>query len=393
MPLTAMQVKNAKATEKAKKISDGRGLYLLLTLRGSKLWRFDYRFDGKRKTLALGCYPDVSLSEARYQHEEARRLLAQGQDPSTVKQQAKQAQRAAVADTFGAVFEEWFAKDKDKWVAATQNYKRRRMDADVLPWLAHRPLAEIRAPELLAVLRRIEDRGALEMTKRVLNLLGEVFRYGIQTGRIEVDPSRALGGAIKTRRVRHMAALTDPAEVAALLRATAAYRGSFPVQIGLRLAPLLFVRPGELRAARWEDVDLTKALWSFTASKTGYAHIVPLAHQAIALFHELLPLTGHGELVFPSARSNARPMSENTLRAALIACGYDGTRHTVHGFRATARTLLDEELGFAPHLIEHQLGHRVKDALGRAYNRTKHLPARREMMQRWADYLEDLRDA
>ena len=392
MPLTALEVTKATAATKPLRLTDGRGLYLLVKPKGQKWWRYDYRFEGKRKTISLGVYPDVSLADARRKHEDARRLLADGNDPSRQRQEKKAAIEELAHNSFGAVFVRWFAKDRAKWAAATAAYKKQRMDDGVLPWLGARPIADIDAPELLVVIRRIEERGAFETAKRVLNTCSQVFRYGIQTGICANDPAQALKGALTARRVSHLAAVVDPAGVAALMRVIQAYQGNFVVRTAFRLAPLLFVRPGELRKARRADVDLDAARWSFTASKTGHAHIVPLATQAVVMLRELHPLTGHAEYVFPSNRSYSRPMSENTLRAALISSGYDGDHHTGHGFRAMARTLLDEELGFAPHLIELQLGHRVKDALGRAYNRTKHLPERVAMMQRWADYLEGLRD-
>ncbi len=308
------------------------------------------------------------------------------------RQQRKASNNVAAANSFGAVASEWFERQRSVWSSRHAERIWRRIEQDVLPWLGHRPLSDIRPPEVLRVLRRIEERGAIETAHRLLQYCGKIFRYAVATGRIDSDPCRDLHTALRPVQDTHLAAITEPDQVARLLRAMQGYEASLVVRTSLRLAPLVFVRPGELRKARWRDIDFERCEWRYDVSKTGTQHIVPLSRQALNLLKEVQPLTGTGEYVFPSSRGRGRPMSENTLSAALRALGYDGSTHTVHGFRAMARTLLDEELGFAPHLIEHQLGHRVKDALGRAYNRTKHLPERHEMMQRWADYLEQLQD-
>lgn len=390
MPLTDVALRGAKPGDKPYKMTDGAGLYVLVNNTG-KYFRFDYRFAGKRKTLALGTYPDVSLKDARAKLAEARKLLANDTDPAFVRRVQKAARKEAAANSFEAVAREWFAKFSPNWAKGHAVKLIARLEHDIFPWLGHQPISEITAPELLAALRRIESRGALETAHRARQNCGQVFRYAVATGRAERDPSADVKGALPPVQRQHFAAMTEPRDIAGLLRAIEGYHGGYVVKAALGLAPLFFVRPGELRMAEWADIDLDAREWRYTVSKTKTQHIVPLCSQAVAILRDLHPLTGHGLYVFPSNRGEGRPMSENTVNAALRYMGYDNATMTGHGFRAMARTLLDEVLGFPPHIIEHQLAHAVKDPLGRAYNRTSHLPERKKMMQAWADYLDKLR--
>lgn len=392
MKLTDQAVKRIKPDATAQKLSDGGGLFVLVTAQGSKLWRLAYRFGGKQKTLALGKYPEVTLAMARERREEARRLLATGVDPSELKKASKTQQATRSANSFEAVAREWFAKHATGWADTHSSKIMGRLDRDVFPWLGGKPIAEIGAPDVLTVLRRIEARGVVETAHRVAMHIGQVFRYAVATGRADRNPVADLKGALPPRRSEHFASLTDPKAVGELLRSLDAFSGTFPVQCALRLAPLLFVRPGELRAARWADIDLEAKEWRYVTPKTKTPHLVPLAPQAVAILRELQPLTGHRVHVFPGGRDPKRAMSEAAINAALRRLGVDTkTQMTGHGFRATARTLLHEVLNFAPEVIEHQLAHRVPDALGAAYNRTKFLPERVRMMTAWADYLDTLK--
>ena len=397
-PLTPSGVANAKPEASAYVLRDGRGLMLRIEPHGSKLWRFEYRRpgNGKRNQLSLGAYPAVSLKRAREKCEEARVLLADGIDPGA----QRKAESAASANTFAALALEWLENTKDTRVESTNKAIRSRMEADLLPWLGSRPIDEIKAPELLAALRRVEARDARVVAKRLRQIAGQVFRYAVATGRAERDPSGDLRGALKPAPERHHAALTEPAAVGELLRAIDGYQGAHTVRCALQLSPLLFVRPGELRAAEWPHFDLDAAEWRIPASKMKMknAHIVPLSKQAVAILRDLLPLTGGGvagkpdapRYLFPGARSRLRPMSNNTVNAALRRIGYTGDQMTAHGFRATARTLL-AELGWMPDAIERQLAHKASGPLGAAYDRAQFLDERRRMMQAWGDYLDGLR--
>lgn len=391
MALKALQINNAKPKDKAYKIADEKGLYLHITPKGSKYWRLKYRFNGKEKLLALGVYPDVTLPKARDKRDEARRQLADGIDPSEYRKATKQMVKERSANSFEAITCEWFAKYATSWVKSHADRIIRRFERDIFPWLGEKPISEISPPDLLTVLRRIEDRGAVETAHRAMNSCGQVFRYAIATGRAERDPSQDLRGALAPVKTKNFSATTDPKHLAEILRTIDSYHGSLVVSCALKLAPLVFVRPGELRNAKWADFDLEAAEWRFIASKTETPHIVPLAHQAIAILKELHPVTGKSEYVFPSTRTSKRPMSDNTVLAALRRLGIGKEEASGHGFRATARTLLDEELGVRPDYIEHQLAHAVRDPNGRAYNRTKHLCERKKMMQDWADYLDELK--
>ncbi|MBF0424675.1 MAG: integrase arm-type DNA-binding domain-containing protein [Magnetococcales bacterium] len=381
--LTDILVRNAKPSEKAYKISDGRGMYLLVTPAGGKLWRFDCRFDGKRKTLAMGGYPDVSLKRARKRLDEARQLLAEGIDPTRGRGDVLE----AVSRTLGAVTREWFAKQEPSWARGHADRIIQRLERDVLSWLGDRQVDTVTAPEVLTVLRRIEERGAVETAHRAMQNVGQIFRYAIATGRAERNPAADLKGALSPIAEGHHPALIDSQRVGGLLRALDGYHGHITVKQILLLHPYVFTRPGELRMARWEEMDIEAALWTIpsTRMKTRSDHMVPLSRQALAILG-VMRSSSKGEFVFPTPRDQGRPLSDMATSVAYKAMGFSGI-HTPHGWRATARTLLDEALGYPPHLIEHQLAHVVRDPLGRAYNRTSHLPERRQMMQAWADYL------
>jgi integrase len=385
-------VKAAKERDKAYRLYDERGLYLEVSPAGGKLWRHKYRWGGKEKRLAFGAYPDVTLKDARERRDTARGQLAKGIDPAALDRAAKATRTGA--GTFEAVAREWHAKEQSEWVESHAATTLRRLEANMFPWVGAKHVAEVEAPELLAALRRVEERGALETAHRILTICRQVFRYAIACGFTKVDPSASLRDALKSVVERHHASVTDPNKLRAVLRDMDGYRGTLVVRTALQLQALLFVRPGELRRMRWDDIDEAAAQWSFVASKTKTPLIVPLSKQAIALLRELRPLTGAGEFVFPSTRTGARPMSENTVNAALRRSGIDTkTELTGHGFRAAARTILDERLSFRPEVIELQLAHVVKDANGSAYNRTTHLAERTRMMQVWADFLDELRAA
>src|SRR5271170_2223747 len=391
MSLTNTTIRNVKSGKKPLKLFDERGLYLEVSPSGGRWWRLKYRFEGKEKRLSLGVFPDVSLKDARDRRDAERKLLADGIDPSENHKAQKSARADRAANSFEVVAREWFAKYSANWAVSHSDRVVRLFERDIFPWIGGRPIAEITAPDLLAVVRRIEARGALETAHRARGNCGQVFRYAIATGRAVRDPSGDIRGALPPAKGRHFAAKTDPKEVAGILRAMDGYEGTLAVRCALRLAPLVFVRPGELRGAEWADIDLDGREWRYTVTKTNTPHIVPLSRQAVEILRELKPLTGSGRFVFPSARSNMRPMSDNAILAALRRTGIDKDEMSGHGFRAVARTILDEVLGVRPDFIEHQLAHAVRDPNGRAYNRTAHLPERRKMMQQWADYLDKLK--
>ena len=390
--LNDLKCRTAKAKERKYKLSDIDGLYLLVTEKGHKWWRFRYRFDNKEKLLSLGTYPEISLAAARQTRDEARRQVAHGIDPGEVRKAKKQA-KTEETETFEVIAREWHTKFTPTWTPGHANKLLSAMTRDLLPWLGTRPIKELKAPELLATLRRIESRGTLETAHRMRGLLGQIFRYAIATGRAERDPAADLRGALPQPNENHLAALIDPKEVASLLRALDGYWGNFVVKCALKLAPLLFVRPGELRHAGWKEIDLDEAVWNIPASKMKMreAHLVPLSIQAVDILRELQPLTSASRYVFPSGRTFARPMSNNAINAALRRMGFSKDEMTAHGFRAMARTILDEVLHVRPDYIEHQLAHAVRDPNGRAYNRTAHLGERKKMMQLWADYLDKLK--
>ncbi len=393
MALTDIEVKKAKVTDKPMKLTDGGGLFLQVQPNGSKYWRLAYRFGGKQKTLALGVYPDVSLADARGRRDNARKLLANDADPGAVKQAQKASKNEKAANSFEVIAREWHVRKSPTWATSNANAIIQRLINDAFPWLGDRPIADITPPELLKVLRRIEERGAVESAHRMRNYCGQIFRYAIATGRAERDASADLRGALPPPIKEHRAAITDPKAAAALLRAMDSYQGSFITKCALRLAPLVFVRPGELRKAEWAEIDLDKAEWNIPPArmKMREPHLVPLSTQAVEILRDLHALTGGGRYVFPGARTNGRPMSDNAILAALRRMGFAKDEMSGHGFRAMARTILDEVLGVRPDFIEHQLAHAVRDPNGRAYNRTAHLAERRKMMQQWADYLNKLK--
>jgi integrase len=391
MPLSNTGIRTAKPEAKPRKLYDERGLFLLLSPKGGKWWRLKYRFDGKEKLLSLGVYPDVSLKQARERRDDARKLVADGVDPSKNRKAKKAARADRAGNSFEVVAREWFSKYSKNWGDDHRQRIIRRLERDIFPWIGKNPVDGVTVPELLKVLQRIESRGALETAHRALGDCGEIFRYAIATGRAERDISGDLRGALPPSRGKHLAAVTDPEQVAEMLRAMDGYKGTLMVRCALRLAPLVFVRPGELRKAEWKDIDLDKAEWRFIVTKTGTQHIVPLSQQAVETLQELHPLTGDGHYVFPSIRTRERPMSDNTILAAMRRMGIGKEEMSGHGFRAMARTILDEVLGVRPDFIEHQLAHAVRDPNGRAYNRTAHLPERKKMMQQWADYLDKLK--
>ena len=391
MALKDTAIRQAKPGAKPVKMFDDKGLFLIVTPSGGKWWRFRYKLDGKEKLLSLGTYPDVSLKAARDKRDEARALLAEGVDPSENRKAQKSARVERAANSFEVVAREWFTKYSPNWSEGHGERIMSRFERDIFPWIGGKAISEIKAPELLACIRRIEARGALETAHRALANCGQAFRYAVATGRAERDPSGDLRGALPPVKGDHFAAVTEPKRVAELLRTLDGYQGTLTVACALRLAPLVFVRPGELRKAEWSDIDLDNAEWRYRVTKTDTDHIVPLSAQAVAILRELHALTGTGHFVFPGARSSDRPMSDNAILAAMRRMGIPKDEMSGHGFRAMARTILDEVLGVRPDLIEHQLAHAVKDPNGRAYNRTAHLPERRKMMQQWADYLDGLK--
>ncbi len=401
MILSDTTIRNAKpgltpkgqVTDKPYKLSDGKGLYLEVAPSGGKWWRLKYRFEGKEKRLSLGVYPDVSLKDARERCDEARKLLANQIDPSQNRKAQKASQTEGGGNSFEIIAREWHQKFSSRWIPTHANNLIRRLERDVLPWLGNQPIDKITAPLLLSMLRRIESRGAVETAHRALQTCSQIFRYAIATGRAERDPSPDLRGALSPIKETHFAAMTEPKQIGELLRAIDGYQGHFVTQCALRLAPLLFVRPGELRNAEWAEFNLDAAEWNIPAAKMKMRepHLVPLSKQALDILNDLYPLTGYGRYLFPSARDPKRPMSDNAILSALRRMGFAKDEMSGHGFRAMARTVLDEVLQVRPDFIEHQLAHAVRDPNGRAYNRTAHLGERRKMMQQWADYLGTLK--
>jgi integrase len=398
MALTDKQIRNTKPAERPLKLSDGSGMLLLVTPAGQRWWRLRYRYGGKEKMLSLGTYPEVSLKDAREKRDETRKLIAAGIDPAGKRKAEKAAKSEAGANTFEVVAREWHAQRAKSLEQSTLDGIMMRMEAHLFPHLRGRPIAEIEAPELLKVLRRAEAMDLGETPRRLRQYCGQIFRYAIATGRATRDPASDLRGALKPHKAQHHAAVTEPKAVGALLRAIEGFHGSPITKAALRLAPLVFVRPGELRRAEWLEFDLPERVWRIPAErmKMREAHIVPLSRQAIAILEELQPLTGHDvtrerQYLFPSARTRQRPMSENTVNAALRRLGYTKEEATGHGFRSMASTLLNEQ-GWHRDAIERQLAHAERDGVRAAYNRAEHLPERKRMMQAWADYLDALRD-
>jgi integrase len=391
MPLTDTAIRNVKPKDKQYKLADEKGLYLLVKKAG-KYFRFDYRYAGKRKTLAVGVYPDVTLAQARLKRDEARKLLQDGVDPSQHKKETKIKLQEMTANNFEAIAREWFEKNTPVWSERHADTIIRRLEYNVFPSLGKRAIELITAPELLGVLRKIENRGAVETAHRVKQICGQVFRYAIATGRGERDPSGDLKGALAPVKSKSMATITDPKKIGGLLRAMEDYEGHIITRCALQLAPLVFVRPGELRHAEWSEIDLNSGEWKIPGEKmkAGLPHIVPLSRQAIDIFKEIKSVTGDGRYVFPSLRSTARPMSNNTVNAALRRMGYTKDEIVGHGFRAMASTILHEQ-GWPSDVVERQMSHTEKNKVKAAYNHAQHLPERRKMMQAWADYLYALK--
>jgi integrase len=396
MALTDVAIKNAKSHEKPYKMGDAGGLFLLVQPSGGKLWRLKYRVDGREKKLAIGPYPEISLAEARRRRDDARTLIVTGKDPSREKQRDKDRSRAQAESTFAALTKEYCAKrkrDGDKaWAATTvtrSEYLLSLLDSSI----GRVAIAEIKPPDVLAAVRKIEDKGKLESARRTLQLASAVFRYAVATGRLASDPTRDLRGALTAPTVKHYAAITDPKRVGEMLRAIDGYVGLGLTKLALQLAPHVFVRPSELRCAEWGEIDLDGALWTIPAAKMKMrkVHHVPLSRQAVAVLRDVKAVTGPAGFVFPGMRSRARPMSENTLNAALRRLGYTSEEMTSHGFRALASTLLNESGRWHPDAIERALAHSDKDKVRAAYHRGQHWKERVEMAQWWSDYLDQLR--
>ena len=396
MALTALEVSKSKAADKPQRLADGGNMYLLIQPNGAKYWRMDYRLAGKRKTLAIGVYPDMSLSDAREQREQARKLIANGVDPVAVKKAQKASTIENVGNSFEVIAREWFVRHAPNWKENHSSKIIARLEKDVFPWIGNQPIAEIAAPALLAAIRKIEARGALETAHRALACCGQVFRYAVATGRAERDPTGDLRGALPpVKKERHFAAITEPKKVGELMRDIEGYQGSYIVKGAFKLSPLLFVRPGELRKMEWAELDLDKAEWIIPADKMkmGITHIVPLAKQAIAVLREMQPLTGRSMYVFHGERDHDRPMSDNAIRSALRRMGWANDEMTPHGFRAMASTILDN-MGYKQEWLERQLAHEEPNKIKAAYKREAwrmYLPERTAMMQAWADYLDKLK--
>lgn len=392
-PLTDMQINKAKPKAAQYPIFDGFGLFLMITPTGGKLWRFKYTLNGKPNTLSFGPYPEVSLATARDKRQEAREMLAKGIDPSQARKAVQESRAEAEANCFEPIAREWHREYRGQWSDGYAETVLERMERDLFPALGGRPIIDIEPPELLAVIRRIKDRGALDMAHRMLGVCGKVFRYAIATARAKRDPAADLRGALPPVRGGHYAAITEPDALGDFLRITSGYSGTVVVHSAMRLLPMLLVRPGVLRMMEWGEVDLDAALWKIPGPKMKMKEplLVPLPRQAVAILRELYPYTRHSRYVFPSARSPLRCMSDNAINAGFRRLGLEKSEVCAHGFRATARTILDEVHEYRVDWIEHQLAHKVKDANGRAYNRTKYLEQRRQMLQFWADYLDRLK--
>jgi integrase len=384
--LTAIAIKNAKPG----KLFDGGGLFLLVKPTGSQLWRMKYRHAGKERLLSFGAFPEVTLAEARARRDEARSVLRDGNDPAAIKRAKKATDKLGAAETFQAVASEWLKRQKPSLAEVT--YSKAKWMLGLVPSLDSIPIAAVSAPEVLAALRRIEAAGTIETAHRVKQKIGQVFRYAVATGRATRDPTGDLRGALAPIVSTSHAAVTDPKVVGELLQAIDGYQGQPATAAALKLAPLLFVRPGNLRAMEWAEIDLKAAEWRIPAVKMKMreAHLVPLPSQAVKILGELRSLTGTGRYCFPSLRTSNKPMSENTVNAALRRLGYDKHTMTGHGFRAMASTRLNE-LGWQPDVIERQLAHAERNKVRAAYNRAQHITERRKMMQAWADYLDGLR--
>lgn len=393
MPLKSVEISKAKPQDKQYKLYDAQGLFILVKPNGKKTWRFKYHFASKEKLLTIGQYPEVSLKEARSKRDTLRKAIEDGQDPSLAKKLQKQQIAQEHSNTFKTLAIEWYTEKHQKDVSASHAKRNfRRLELDVFPSIGTRAINLLIAPDILQLLKKIVDRGHIETAHRIKSIIGQIFRYAIGTHRADRDVTADLKGLLPsaTKHQQHFPAIVEPQELGKLLKVLDVYHGHPITKAIINIAPLVFVRPNELRNMRWQDIDFSACQWCLTASKTNTPLIVPLAKQTIAIIEEIKPLTSESVFVFPSPRSNTRPLSEGAFKGLLDGLGYKG-KMTAHGFRATARTLLDEKLEFPAYLIEQQLGHQVKDANGRAYNRTTHLEQRTKMMQDWADYLDELR--
>ncbi|NBW77158.1 MAG: DUF4102 domain-containing protein [Sphingomonadaceae bacterium] len=396
MALTDAVIRSAKPRERDYKLADSAGLYLLVTAAGGKLWRLKFRVDGKERKLAIGRYPEISLADARKERDTARANLAKGSDPAREKQRRKVRAKLSADNTFAAISAEYCTKRQrdgtKRWAPATalrSEFLLKRLDAAI----GHLPVAEIEPADVLAAVRKLENKGRLESARRTLQLAGAVFRYAVATARLASDPTRDLQGALTAPTVKHYGAITEAKRVGELLRAIDGYDGSGITKLALQLAPHVFVRPGELRHAEWSEIDLDGALWTIPAGKTKMrkVHRVPLSRQSVALMREVHRLTGPSGYAFPSLRTRVRPMSENTINASLRRLGYASDEMTAHGFRAMASTLLNESGKFSPDAIERALAHGDSDKVRAAYHRGAHWQERLEMAQWWSDYLDTLR--
>lgn len=400
--LTDTKARKAKTTNKPLTLFDGGGLYLYVTTKG-KYWRYGYRFEGKRQTLSLGSYPEITLEQARSLHLEARAQLKREINPAAYKRQLKQAHISTDQRSFSAIANEWLSKNKSGWSETHSERTEGCLKRDVFPWIGKTDINQVTPSDVIKIMQRVEARGAAETARRARQCISQVYRYAVTLGLAERNPAADIDPAIilKPMIKKHFAAITDPVKVGQLLRDIDNYQGSFVVRCALQLSALVMLRPGELRAAEWQEIDLEAATWTIEVRRmkapthikqaNQYKHVIPLSRQAVAILRELHPMTGRFKYVFPSARGASRCMSENAVLAALRTMGYSNDDMTAHGFRAMARTILDEVLEVDEKYIEQQLAHAVKDTHGRAYNRTKHLSQRVEMMQKWADYLDELR--
>lgn len=394
MALTDIKVKSAKGQDKPYKLSDEKGLHLLVNPSGTKLWRFSYRFLGKQKTLAIGVYPDISLANAREKRDEARKLLANDADPGEVKKAQKASRLDRAANSFEVVARRWHQKGEAKWSESYAKKVIQMLGRDLFPWIGAKPVADLEAPEFLAVARRLETRGLVDAAHRSMQLCGQIMRFAVAEGLVSRDPVGDLRGALQSVKTEHMASTTDPVRVGEILRMFDGFKGSYQVMQALKLAPLVFTRPGELRQAKWKDIDLDAALWSIPAEamKMREPHLVPLSTQAVALLRDMQPFSSHLEHVFPGGRDPKRPMSDAAVNAAMRRLGIDTQNElTGHGFRAMARTILHEQLKYPPEVIEVQLAHKAPGPLGAAYARAKFIDQRKEMMQAWSDYLDKVK--
>ena len=392
MKLTDTFLRGLKADGKVRKYSDGGGLYIHVSPTGGRLWRMGYRFGGKQKTLSFGAYPIVTLKNARVRREEAKTLLSSGIDPGEHKKARRAAACAEAANGFEVVAREWFGQRRDSWAKAHAENIISRLERYIFPLIGARPVNRVTPPDLLDALRRVEAKGAIDTAHRILQNCGQIFRYAITTGRMERDPAADLKGALAPAKTSNFAAITDPEAIGALLRDIDAYAGNFMVRASLRMAPYVFVRPGELRRAEWAEISFDAAEWRIPAHKmkTRMVHIVPLSRQVLAILDDLKPFTGRARYIFPSMRAKGAPISDMTLLAGLRRMGYDSNMMTVHGFRSMASTLLNEQ-GYNRDWIERQLAHTERNTIRAAYNHAEYLPERRKMMQSWADYLDELR--